>query len=125
MFDLVGSLAENLRSELGIQLLQDTLNQIQNCELDFVRQVERLTHQARILGHLLGEMHIGCRAIFDVKIISHERPIRTDHRPLTAQNRADRTWHDAIPVQIAATIKISATGDAYRRAVGMGIRLSN
>ena len=70
-------------------------------------------------GQLLGQQHVGGRAVLHVEIIANELAVGADHRPLAAQHRADRARHDAVPVQVAAAVEIAAARDAHRQTVGL------
>src|SRR5436305_1534917 len=65
---------------------------------------------------------VGGGPVPDVEVIADVAAVGADHRPLAAQHRSDRAGHDAVPVQVAAAVKVAAARHANRRVVRVVVR---
>src|SRR5438874_2012220 len=66
---------------------------------------------------------VSCRPVFDVEVIAYVLAIGADDRTLSPHDRANRAGHNAIPVEVATAIKISAACDGDRQGKRRRIRL--
>ena len=51
--------------------------------------------------------------------------IRADHGPFTPQNGTDGAWNDTVPIQVAASKKITAASNGNRQIVRLGIGMGD
>ena len=84
MLDFVRGLAEHFRLPLRIHHVEDFFDEVQHRKLNLVRQIERFSGEFRLLGHLLGKVHVSRGSVLNEKVIANERAVRADQRTLTS-----------------------------------------
>ena len=116
--DLVARLVAHLRLEIRTHQPENTLDEIVDGDLRFVREVEGLAPESRIRAQPLGEQQVGGGTVVDVEVVAHVAAIRANHRALAAHDGTNGAGYDAVPVEVARAIEVPATRYGHWRREG-------
>ncbi len=89
---------------------EDPAGHVEDIELELVGEVERLAAKRGVAAELLGEEEIRPGAVLHVEVVADQRPVGADDGPLATKHGADRSRHQAIPVEVAPAVEIAAAG---------------
>src|SRR6516162_1940457 len=121
--DLVESLVKNDRFQIGINLGANGIDHFNDAQWLSSGKIEGLARKLRISAQRFCQIEVRINRILDVNVIADESAVRTYHRTLAAEERANGSGNDAIPVQVAAAKEIAAAGDRDRDFPGFCIAL--
>src|SRR4051812_1884209 len=112
-----------IRLKVGIHKDEEAPDYFEHCLLSLVGEIEGLAAQLAVRGQALGKNHMGRRSVLRITVVTHGMTIRANDGSLSAQNPANCSGHDSIPIKISAAKKITAPGNGDRQIVSPGISL--
>src|SRR5581483_10293427 len=101
--------------------LEDAEGEVHHTHWLLTGEVESHAPERRVVRKLLYEGDVRGRGILDVDVVARERAIGANDRALPAQRGTNRPRHDAIEVEVAATIEVPASCYDHREPVGCRI----